>query len=147
MIFDCVNELKEGLNEMKEIEYLSVREVAKRLGITPARVTTYCKQERFEGAHKIAEFPNSPWRIPEDSLEGLVVERIGRKREKGIKTAVETGMYSFNDFCADKGILPSGSAITLYLNEWKDHGKEYMDFCKAEGFKSEDLTCFLKGAA
>ena len=132
---------------MKKTEYLSVKEVAKRLGITPARVTIYCKEKRFVGAHKIAEFPNSPWRIPEDSLEGLVVERIGRKREKGIKTAVETGMYSFNDFCADKGILPIGSAITLYLQKWKDHGKEYMDFCKAEGFEYEDLTGYLKGAA
>ena len=127
---------------MKKTKYLSTKEVAKKLGITTARVVTYCNEGRFEDAHKISDYPNSPWVITEESLKGLVVERIGRKREKGIKTAMETGIYSFNDFCADRGILPSGSAITLYLQKWKDHGKEYMDFCKAEGFEWEDLSDF-----
>ena len=132
------------MSEKKEIKYLSVKEVAEKLDITTARVLTYCNQNRFEVAKKLFDYPKAPWMIPEESLKTLVVRKTGRAREKGIKKAMKTGMYSFYDFCVDQGITESDSPITQYIELWGDQKEVYISFCQVEGFKNEDLTGYLK---
>ena len=64
------------------MKYLSIKETAKRWGITPRRIQVLCAQDRIEGAIRIGNI----WAIPEET-DKPKDERI--KSGRYIKNAVK----------------------------------------------------------
>lgn len=52
-------------------EELNTREVAKRLGVSPATVVRWLAQGHFPNARRRGPARNSPWRIPIQDAEEL----------------------------------------------------------------------------
>ncbi len=64
------------------MKYLSVKQTAKKWGISPRRVQIFCKEERVPGAFIVG----NSWAIPEDA-EKPIDQRI--KSGRYIKQKVE----------------------------------------------------------
>lgn len=57
-------------------KYLTVADVADRLGFTPKTIRLWCARGIFPGAAKWPDNgPTSEWRIPSEDVEALVRER------------------------------------------------------------------------
>ena len=58
------------------MKYLSIKQTAKKWGISPRRIQTLCKEERVPGAFIVG----NSWAIPEDA-------------EKPIEQRIKSGRY------------------------------------------------------
>ena len=63
-------------NEVAEVEYLSIRETAKKWGLSPRRVQVLCATDRIPGAFRVGNV----WAIPVDA-------------EKPNDARIKTGQY------------------------------------------------------
>ena len=76
------------------IEDLTAADAAQRLGTTAATVRKMCAAGELEGAYRLRDKPQSPWRIPADAIEahrrrraGTYVPRSREWRERALENA------------------------------------------------------------
>ena len=51
----------------------------------------------------------------------------------------EREMYTFHDFCVDRGILAAGAPLQEFRVMWDMYAEKYKDYCRSEGFEAERL--------
>ena len=86
-------------------ETMTVKEAAKRWGITERRVTVLCAEGRIEGVHK----KGRSWRIPVDA-------------KKPADSRVKTGAYRKSEIQLDLPLLKRRMKILLFISETKRFG-------------------------
>lgn len=51
----------------------------------------------------------------------------------------EREMYTFHDFCVDRGILSADAPLQEFRVMWDMYAEKYKDYCRSEGFEAERL--------
>lgn len=51
----------------------------------------------------------------------------------------EREMYTFHDFCVDRGILSADAPLQEFRVMWDMYAEKYKDYCQSEGFEAERL--------
>ena len=49
----------------------------------------------------------------------------------------EREMYTFHDFCVDRGILAAGAPLRDFRVMWDMYSEKYKEYCRAEGLEAE----------
>ena len=74
-------------------KFISVTEAAKKLKLTPQRVSSFCRAGRLTGAKKVGTF----WIIPEISVNNFVRQPPGLKKKEKNSNLIKEALEKINE--------------------------------------------------